>query len=197
MDLYYATTKKPKFESMQRHLRIHLTLRQWNYDVPEPRSGDVQEIGVAKVKYAYNILRNPVIASDVGFYIHALNGFPRAYVDFALETIKLEGILELLSIKSNRSCEFRECLAYMDASLHEPRVFFGFIPGSVALVPRGERKDHLWSELPKIFIPKGGRHTLAELTMDQYARWESTCYDPLPPGQQLLDWLKSTGKIKS
>lgn len=47
-------------------------------------------------------------------FIHELNGFPRAYVNHALDTIGIEGILKLMKGVANRYCEFRSCLAFYD-----------------------------------------------------------------------------------
>ena len=57
-----------------------------------------------KVMEAYKIINKPCISLDCGFWIDELNGFPKAFVNFALETIKIEGILKLMEGKENRKC---------------------------------------------------------------------------------------------
>ena len=106
MDLYYATTNKSKVNSLKIVMGSYAKVIQIDLDTPEPRSSDVEEIARVKIKAAYAKLQRPVVALDAGFYIHSLNGFPRAYVNFALETIGIEGIIELLHGK-DRECEFR------------------------------------------------------------------------------------------
>ena len=117
MEIYFATTNQGKVQSLQRDLgKYDISVVQHPVDLIEPRSSDVQEIAKSKVNQAYSIIRKPTVVIDAGFYIHSLNGFPRTFVNFALETIDLEGTLKLIDGKS-RECEFRECLGYMDEKL--------------------------------------------------------------------------------
>ncbi|HSU73115.1 MAG TPA: non-canonical purine NTP pyrophosphatase [Candidatus Binatia bacterium] len=165
-ELSYATTNTGKFLSMQRALE-GIPVTQVALDIPEPRSSDVQEIAAAKVKFAYERIQKSVIVLDGGFYIHSLNGFPRAFVNFALETIGLEGILKLIEGK-DRACEFRECLAYLDDTLPEPRYFVGKVEGTIADAPKGMMQKHLWSQLSRIFVPLDSNTTHAEMTYTEY-----------------------------
>ncbi len=174
MTLYYATTNKGKIASLQRHLAPHaVTVEQVPIDIPEPRSDDVQQIVREKVIYAYAMLRKPVVALDAGFYIPSLNGFPRAFVNFALDTVGLDGILKLVEGK-DRACEFRECLAYMGDSTQEPVYFVGKVHGTIAQQPRGTLQPHHWSKLATIFQPQGSDRTLAEWSFDEYKAWRLT-----------------------
>ncbi|MFH1290005.1 MAG: non-canonical purine NTP pyrophosphatase, partial [Nanoarchaeota archaeon] len=94
MEIACATTNKGKVHSANKDLaQFGITIVQAPIEIPEPRSSDVTEIAIAKVVYAYRELNRSVITLDAGFYIPSLNGFPRAFVNFALETIGLEGIL--------------------------------------------------------------------------------------------------------
>ena len=45
---------------------------------------------------AYRLVNKPCIALDCGFWIDELNGFPRAFVNFALNTIGIDGMLKLM-----------------------------------------------------------------------------------------------------
>jgi len=47
-------------------------------------------------------VKKPCIALDTDFRIDELNGFPRAFVNFSLETIGVEGMLKLMEGKANR-----------------------------------------------------------------------------------------------
>ncbi|MBI4119342.1 MAG: hypothetical protein HY456_00660 [Parcubacteria group bacterium] len=147
-----------------------IKILQFPLDIPEPRSSDVKEIADAKIRFAYERLKKPVAALDAGFYIHALNGFPRAFVNFTLETIGLGGILTLVRGK-NRDCEFRECLAYLDDALNEPRYFMAHVRGRLAFEPKGTLQKHHWSPLSLIFVPEGNEKTLAEMSYDEYLEW--------------------------
>jgi len=158
-------------------------------EIPEPRSGDVRVISEEKVLYAFGRLRKPVVVLDAGFYIHSLNGFPSAYVNFALQTIGLQGILTLVEGK-DRACEFRECLAYLDADLEAPVCFGSSATGFLAHEPRGEMREHLWSELGRIFVPDGSTRTLAEFTYIEYFEWLRTSQGKTSASHLLAEWLR-------
>jgi XTP/dITP diphosphohydrolase len=169
--IYFATKNKGKFVSLSNALSsYHIGLLKFPIDLPEPRTDDVRKIARDKVLFAYNRIKKPCIALDAGFYIDALNGFPKAFVNFALETIKLEGILKLVEDKP-RDCEFRQSLAYLDDKLSEPEYFESINRGKIAEEPRGLEQDYHWSELSLIFIPEGETKTLAEMNKEEYQAW--------------------------
>ena len=172
MDLFFATMNGGKIASLQHELTpLGITVVQAPIDIPEPRSSDVKEIALAKVAYAFAHLGKPVVALDAGFYIPALNGFPRAFTNFAFETIGIPGILKLVD-GTDRRCEFRQCIVYEEGT--GPVAFDDIIPGAIADEPRGERKPWHWSDLVTIFIPHGQAKTMAEMTNDEFAAWRAT-----------------------
>lgn len=65
---------------------------------------------------AYRLVNKPCISLDCGFWIDELDGFSRAFVNFALDTIGIYGMLKLMENKENRSCRFTECLSYYDGN---------------------------------------------------------------------------------
>lgn len=169
--IYFATTNKGKVVSLSNFLsKYQIEVVQVPLAMPEPRSDDVRLIAKEKVLFAFGKIQKPCIALDAGFYIHSLNGFPKAFVNFALETIGLEGILKLAEGKP-RECEFRNCIAYFDSSLSEPLCFESTNNGVLAGAQRGIMQDYLWSPLGLIFIPSERAKTLAEMTREEYAEW--------------------------
>ena len=191
MKIYFATTNLGKVHSLQRDLGEHgISVVQFHLNLVEPRSSDVKEIAKAKIEQAYLQIKKPTIVIDAGFYIDDLNGFPKAFVNFALETIGLDGMLKLVEGKS-RECEFRECLAYMDSTLEEPKYFISHVTGRLSNVKRGELQKHLWSELGLIFIPKGSEKTLAEMSHEKYLQWRKNSKEKNSLGKQLYQWLLS------
>ena len=163
-EIYFVTSNKGKVASAQRQLG-DIDVKIFNYDLVEPRSDDVAEIAEYKVKQAYEVLKKPCMALDAGFFIEALNGFPRAFVHFALDTLGIEGILKQMNGVENRKCCFKECLAYYDGEnmLH----FYGNNLGELATSIRGNDTDKKWSDLWYIFIPYGYDKTLAEMTDEE------------------------------
>ena len=189
MDIYFATTNKGKVVSLQRSLEKYgISVIQKSIDLIEPRSSDVKDIAGCKMEQAFSQIKKPTIVIDAGFYIDDLNGFPRAFVNFTLETIGLDGILKLVENKS-RACEFRECLAYMDESLEEPVYFISHVRGRLSNIPKGVMQKHLWSELALIFIPDGSDKTLGEMSYEEYLEWRKISKEKDSLGKKFYEWF--------
>ena len=124
-EIVFVTHNTGKIKSAERCFK-NLKFTTFNYELDEPRSDDIKEIATAKVKQAYDLVKKPCIALDTDFRIDALNGFPRAFVNFSLETIGIDGLLKLMENKENRECAFNECLAYHDGK--EIHYFYGKHP---------------------------------------------------------------------
>ena len=159
--IVFVTHNKGKAKAAEKYFE-DIEFTTFNYDLDEPRSDDLKEIVTAKVKQAYEIVKTPCIALDTGFFIEALNGFPRAFVNFALDTIGIDGILKLMEGVENRSCKFDECLAYHDGK--EIHYFYGTSPGHLATKIKGKDRVEKWSDLWYIFEPNCFTKTLAEMT---------------------------------
>lgn len=170
--IHFATKNAGKIVSARRVLDpIGIEVVQAPIDLPELRSDNLTHIAQEKARHAFVQLRKPCIALDAGFFIHELNGFPRAFVNFALETLGLGGILKLMEGKANRACEFRECVAFLDALAETPRHFEFSIPGVLSEEPRGELRSENWSVLEQVFIPKGYDKTLTEMSSSEFKEW--------------------------
>ena len=124
-EIVFVTHNKGKAKSAEKHFK-NLKISTFEYELDEPRSDDIQVIATAKVKQAYEIVKKPCMAMDTDFRIDELNGFPRAFVNFSLETVGINGILKLMEGKENRKCAFNECLAYFDGK--EIHYFYGKHP---------------------------------------------------------------------
>jgi len=169
--IYFATKNKGKVASVSATLaKYGIEVVHIEKDLPEPRSDDLRKIAREKVIAAYKDIKKPVIAIDSGFYIHSLNGFPRAFVNFVLETVGIAGILRLVKGQS-RECEFRSCLAYYDETLTEPLFFESTTEGILSKKALGKIPKYAWSELFLIFIPEGEEKTLAQMPEEEYENW--------------------------
>ncbi|MBN8193288.1 hypothetical protein JI667_14145 [Bacillus sp. NTK074B] len=164
-EIIFVTTNKGKIASAQKEL-TNINVLPIEAELSEPRSDDIKEIAKQKVLQAYSIVKQPCIALDSGFFIEALNGFPRAYVNHMLDTIGIEGILKLMSGVENRACEFKSCLAYYDGE--ELRFFESKSPGSIAEKRRGSDNENSWSDLWYIFIPRHFHKTMAEFDKEAF-----------------------------
>ena len=163
-EIVFVTHNTGKIKSAEKYFK-GLKFITYNYELDEPRSDNIQEIAKEKVLQAYKIVGRPCVALDTDFRIDELNGFPRAFVNFSLDTIGINGILKLMENKSNRSCAFNECLAYYDGN--EIHYFYGKHPGSLSYKVQGMDRKEKWSDLWYIFKPQGFEKTLAEMNEDE------------------------------
>lgn len=164
-EIVFVTHNKGKAQSAEKYFK-NLQISTYDFELDEPRSDNIKEIATAKVRQAYEMVRRPCIALDTGLFIEELNGFPKAFVNFSLDTIGIDGILKLMDGKENRKCKFEECLAYYDGK--EYKYFYGNHPGNLALKKQGVDRKEKWSDLWYIFKPNGFDTTLAE--MNEYER---------------------------
>lgn len=165
-EITFVTTNKGKIASAQQYFE-NLKLVTYNYDLIEPRTDDIEEIARSKVLQAYAMVNQPCIALDSGFFIEELNGFPRAFVNFAIGTVGIEGFLKLMEGKTNRKCKFKECLAYYDGK--DIKYFYCEHNGTLSEKIKGKENPEKWSDLWYIFIPdysKDGR-TLSEYSPEE------------------------------
>jgi len=167
-EIIFVTTNKGKIKSAQKTLK-NIRVLPYEAELIEPRSDNIKEIATQKVLQAFDMTRKPCIALDAGFFIDKWNGFPRAYVNPALETLGLDGILKLMENIDNRSCRFEQCLAYYDGS--NLKTFLSKSPGNLSNTIRGKDTDKKWSELWYIFKPLDFEKTLAEFNAEDFDRY--------------------------
>ena len=182
-EIVFVTHNPGKIASAQKTLK-NVKLSIFEYELDEPRSDDIEYISKMKVMEAYELVKKPCISLDCGFWIDALNGFPRAFVNFALETVGLEGILKLMEGIENRSCRFTECLSYYDGK--EFHQFAGKHEGLIASAILGLDTDEKWSDLWYIYIPKGYEKTLAQMTQEE--RDSRVLYESVDSMEEFAKW---------
>lgn len=191
-EIVFVTHNKGKAKSAERYFN-NLKFSTYDFELDEPRSDDIKEIVTAKVKQAYEIVKKPCIALDTGFFIDELNGFPRAFVNFSLDTIGIDGILKLMQNKKDRKCRFEECLAYHDGK--EIHYFYGKHPGNLATKIQGMDREEKWSDLWYIFKPEHFEKTLAE--MDSKEREDRRKIDGSVEALKVFaEWYKENNNIE-
>ena len=193
MKIDFITTNPGKIARLEDALRrtniLDVQIVQRAIELPEPRTAEIRVIAEQKAIYARSVIQDSLVVEDSGFFIDSLNGFPRAFVNFALETIGIQGILRLVEGKL-RTCEFRQCLVYTDPSMYpELQSFESVSPGTLAEQPRGSARA--W-ELHKIFVPNDYKKTVAEMTPAE--REEYRAARDKDHYIQFADWLKHHAK---
>lgn len=185
-EVIFVTHNKGKIQSAKKHLK-EVNFKIYEYELEEPRSDDIKYISKYKVMEAYKIVNKPCISLDCGFWIDELNGFPKAFVNFALETIGLDGILKLMEGKEKRSCRFTECLSYYDGK--ELYQFMGKHEGNLSNEILGNDTEEKWSNLWYIFIPYGYDKTLAQMTSEE--RTNRRRYESVDAFNEFAKWYRN------
>ncbi len=189
-EVIFVTHNKGKIASAKKQLE-EVNFKIYEYELEEPRSDDIQYISKYKVMEAYKIVQKPCLSLDCGFWIDALQGFPKAFVNFSLETIGIEGILKLMEGKENRACRFTECLSYYDGE--ELYQFMGEHEGTIAKQIVGNDTEKKWSDLWYIYQPYGYSKTLAEMTEEERANRKR--YKSVDSMKEFAKWYKNQNKI--
>ena len=184
-EIVFVTHNKGKIATAQKSMK-NVKLSIFEYELDEPRSDDIAYISKMKVMEAYELVKKPCISLDCGFWIDALNGFPKAFVNFALETVGLEGIIKLMEGETNRRCRFTECLSYYDGKeLHQ---FDGKHEGFIAPAILGLDTAEKWSDLWYIYIPYGYEKTLAQMTKEE--REARVLYESVDSMAEFAKWYE-------
>ena len=185
-EIVFVTHNKGKIASASKQLN-GVNFKVFEYDLEEPRSDDIKYISKYKVMEAYKLVNKPCISLDCGFWIDALGGFPKAFVNFALGTIGIEGILKLMENKDDRKCRFTECLSYYDGkNLHQ---FMGKHEGLLSKNAIGNDTKEKWSDLWYIFKPFGHDKTLAQMSDDE--RKNRAKYNDIDAMSEFAKWYKT------
>lgn len=185
MEVVFVTHNKGKIAAAKRNM-AGVNFVPYEYELEEPRSDDITYISKYKVMEAYKLVQKPCISLDCGFWIDELNGFPRAFVNFALDSIGIEGILKLMEGKENRSCRFTECLSYYDGE--EFQQFMGKHEGFLTTEMVGIDSDEKWSDIWYIFKPYGYEKTLSQMTSEERAT--RIRYESVSSMEEFASWWK-------
>lgn len=113
MKVAFVTGNQGKWEiARDIFAKYGVDLTQAKMETPEIQSLDVKEVALYSARYAAQKLQKPVIKSDVGYYITALNNFPGPFIKYVNQTLTSQDLLRLMVGKENRSMIIRECLAF-------------------------------------------------------------------------------------
>lgn len=160
MTLIFATQSANKLEEAQRILRTQI--ENYEIDLPEIQAVDVEDVVIYKVKFAYAVIRKPIMIEDTGLYINALNGLPGALIKWFVERIGVDGLCKIMESFDDKSAVAKTIIATYDGS-GPPRVFVGEIHGSIASRPRGNQ-GFGWDA---VFIPMQAAKTFAEMSPEE------------------------------
>ena len=181
----FVTGNTYKFQVAQLALKdTGINLVQNVINPPEIQSISVSEIASQSAIWAAEKLKQPVIVTDVGYYIKSLNGFPGPFIKWVNSWFTTQDYLNLLKDKTDRSVDVVEALAFCRPG-ELPHVFTDAIPATLA---ESLGSSGGYSPISAIYIPQGYSVVESELsreTMVDYWNKHSTKW------QQFIDFYKS------
>jgi non-canonical purine NTP pyrophosphatase (RdgB/HAM1 family) len=157
--LTLITGNASKAKQAQQYLGFPLEHRK--IDLPEIQSLDSAEITVQKARYAFKLVRGPVIVEDVSLVFHALGKLPGPFIKWFESELGHEGLCRLLDGK-DRSATNTVTYTYFDGKVL--KTFAASVEGTIAEHPRGDN-GFGWDN---ILVPEGHTKTRAEMDSAEY-----------------------------
>ena len=180
MNLTYATTNKYKLAGAKQALAgtgVNLIAPDEALsDVPEIQSDDQQVVSVDKALKYYDLLKRPLVVMDSGLFIDELKGFPGVYTKYALDTIGIDRIVQLLGGAARAYTQ--RTITYFDGN--KPQIFTLKLQGALLKEPRGNNGRNY----DKYFLPDSKNKTLAEMTDEEKAELTAAVW------RELAAWLQ-------
>jgi XTP/dITP diphosphohydrolase len=154
--ILFASSNEGKFREIFLHLKnFDIEIEFLRFKSTEIQSEILEDVALEKSRIAYEKTGQPLIVEDTGLFINTLNGFPGPYSSYVFQTIGNNGILDLLSKKSNRFAIFRTVIAYNDGT--DNLTFTGETKGSIS----DRITEGGWGYDP-IFTPEGSSLTYGQ-----------------------------------
>jgi len=161
--IFFITGNNLKFQVAQKALSgAGIELIQRELETPEIQSAGVEEIASFSAKKACDSLGEPVIVSDAGYYIEALNGFPGPFIKYINEWLSADDILRLMDGRENRRIVVKDCLAYCEPG-KKPVTFCDSVRGAIAN-KKGSKGE---TSINEIFIPEGYDRVESDIPWDE------------------------------
>lgn len=166
--IHFVTTNKGKAGALKQIAEgMGIEVIPVEIELVEPQADTVAEVAQNKAAQAVKLLGKPVVVEDTGFAIDALAGFPGAYIKYALATIGAEGLIRLAAPFPSATCRFVSAMCYAAPDGTQHTFLDDSAVGSLATMIDPTPAPNAWSELWRVFIPKGYDKTLSALTDEE------------------------------
>jgi len=143
-------------------------------EIIEPREEEPEKVVIEKAMQAFKKIKQPLIVEDSGIFIKALNGFPKTFVHFALDTIGIQNILKMMEGVEDRSVEFRQSLAYFESGMTEP-IVISYVDGGFSMADKiWANPDYDSGDFDKVLIPPGQTQPLCMFSQEWRANRDAT-----------------------
>ncbi len=164
MKVTFVTGNSWKFKTAQKVLSTYgIDVVQRRLGTPEIQSTDPSEIAKYSARYAADKLGGPVIVTDVGWYISALNGFPGPFIKYVNEWLGPDDFMRLLEGAEDRAITAREVVAYCEPGGEA----VSFETNDECTITTTPDYDANTTTLNKILVLKGHTKVSSQLTEDE------------------------------
>lgn len=149
----FVTTNSGKFQELSQYfneLCPSIKIEQVAMDIPEIQSLDVEEIALNKAKYAWEILKKPLIIDDGGIYLEQYNNFPGPLAKYVFQGLGFDGFWKLA--ENDPRASFLCKIIYIDGP-ENYKIVEGILKGNITKPEHPPKDSHL--PFTEIFIPEG------------------------------------------
>jgi len=118
MKLTLVTGNKKKFQSAKLYFdKLNVKFDHQSLDIIEPQDSNISNIATHKAKQAYKQIESPILISDTGWKIPALNGFPGPFMHYITEWLDNETFQNMLKDKKDRTIIMENVLVFKDINI--------------------------------------------------------------------------------
>lgn len=165
MKINFITGNQKKVAIAQAAFGQEFQIISKDLDIPELQSMSLKEIALDSAYKAMQIVNEPLILTDSGFFIDGLNGFPGPFIKWTNKSLTNHDILAMLLNKETRRAHTEDCLVYI-APGQQPHVFYSQVSGEIV-----EEANQGQSTISQLFIPDVLGHAVSELSPEEEAKF--------------------------
>jgi non-canonical purine NTP pyrophosphatase (RdgB/HAM1 family) len=160
MTLIFATQSVHKLQEAERILDIKI--ERYDIDLPEIQAVDIEDVVIYKARFAYAVIKKPVMIEDTGLFINVLNGLPGALIKWFVQRLGIDGLCKIMGQFSDKSALAKTIIVTYDG-FDDPKLFVGEVKGKISAGPKGS-EGFGWDA---IFIPDGATKTFGEMMPEE------------------------------
>ncbi len=179
-----VTNNKDKFTSaVSRLAQFKIELIQKKLKIIEPQEENIKKVATSKARQAYELLRQPVIVSDTGWSIPALNGFPGPFMHFITKWFTGEDLARLCKGITKRTVIIENIAVYKDAKIE--KCFISKREGVLVENPKGKGVA-----IDQLASFRSDGKTIAQCQVQNLNRFDSNLMNSI--WTQFGEWFKLT-----
>jgi non-canonical purine NTP pyrophosphatase (RdgB/HAM1 family) len=186
--IHFATGNNEKIQIAQTVCsQAGIVVTPVSIEIDEIQGEDPELIVQDKVRRAYEQLEVPVVVSDDTWDIHALNGFPGAYMKSINHWFEPEDFIRLMSGVEDRRITLHQYLAFTDGKT--TKVFKNDIIGKIIHEPRGKNKRS--PNMTVTVLDSDNGKTIAEVFEQGSEAVVARYKNRLDAWHSFVDWYKN------